>query len=203
MLLPGAFAASGLSLSQPLAEDIGDNIIVRVYVNDITDFDTAAFTINFKPSALELLGATFGDFAEGASVVVNQANGKVVINAPGFSGLTGSGILAKLSFDPIKAGNIQLTDILLGDNRGMKIDDVPETTNIVSYNPASELLLDSEFVEEIPDPAPDVPPPVVIDDSDDDVVVDDSDDDEDPTDRVDEEPDIVPAPYVPDPAPSP
>jgi hypothetical protein len=144
VLIPGVTAAT-VSISDPYAE--GSNIVIDVSIADVEFFDTAGFAIDYRQSSLELFeGKTAGDFAPGASVVVNAANGMVFINAPGFNGFAGSGVLAKILFNPIlpaSKSTLQLTGIELGDNYGMPID-VNTESNIVEYDPGTTQPRDPE-----------------------------------------------------------
>jgi hypothetical protein len=131
LLVPAAFAESSVSLLGPFSS--GDDIAVYVKVTDVTDLYSLNFNVDFRANKFEFISGEAGTFAPDSNVVVNTANGIVVINAPRFQTLSGTGIISKLMLTPKQDGDIQLIKIAGGTDSGMSLD-LPTESNTLNYD---------------------------------------------------------------------
>ena len=104
--------------------ETGNTLIFSVSVDDVTDFDTTDFTINYDSSVLELISVEPGTVSEGGNANLNKENNKVLLNMPGVSGVSGSGNIAEITFNVIGSGDksITLSNFNMGDRFGMPIE---------------------------------------------------------------------------------
>jgi hypothetical protein len=117
----------------------------RLSIDGIEKFDSANFDHIFDPNVLTIdninpgTGITGGDLA-GRSIPIVETNQsepgvvRVVINVPGFPGLSGTGYLAEVQFRPIGApgdtSTIDLADLVLSDNTAREILSASQSTAV-------------------------------------------------------------------------
>jgi len=99
-------------------------LIFSINVNEVTDFDTTDFTINYDSSTLELVSVESGTVTVGGDINLNKETNKVLLNMPGTDGVSGSGSITEIKFNVIGTGDksISLSDFNIGDRFGSVIE---------------------------------------------------------------------------------
>ena len=117
----------------------------RLNIAEIEKFDSANFDLTFDPNVLTIdninpgVGVTNGDL-DGQSIPIVETNQsepgvvRVVINVPGFPGVSGEGYLAEVQFKAIGvAGDtttIDLADLVLSDNTAREIPSASQSATV-------------------------------------------------------------------------
>lgn len=125
-------AGAGVTLSfQPSEGSVAQGSVydVEVVVSQVSDLDTAVFTLSFDPSVVEFVEARVGRLmpnAEVASNVVSSGKVRVIVNQPlGASGVTGSGSIVALRLkavgSPGSSTTLSLLDVSLADSNANPI----------------------------------------------------------------------------------
>lgn len=136
-----AIAQAIITLNAPLIVRSGDQFNFEILTTEVVNLDTASLKISFDGSVFEYQKVVLtGTLMAGASLTVNSPTAGrliIVMNLPGLDGVSGSGILAKISFKAIGSeglsGNITLTEIMLGDTSAIGIPtEIPEPTVTIS-----------------------------------------------------------------------
>ena len=120
LLLTSVYAAS----IEVEGTETGNTLIFSVSVDDVTDFDTTDFTINYDSSVLELVSVEPGTVSKGGNANLNKENNKVLLNMPGVKGVSGSGTIVEINFNVIGTGDksITLSNFNMGDRFGIPIE---------------------------------------------------------------------------------
>ncbi len=108
---------------------VGTSFTADVCVTEISNLDTAYFSLSFDPTVLEATDVRAGDLTASATPTFNidNTNGKVavMVNMPGLTGVSGVGIIAKVEFNVISCGggsDLSLSNVLLGDINAREIE---------------------------------------------------------------------------------
>ena len=123
ILLTSVYAA-GVEVEIVGTEISATELTFSINVDEVIDFDTTDFAVNYDSAALELVSVEPGTVTEGADVNLNKESNTVLINIPGTNGVSGSGSIAKINFNIIGAGDktISLSNFNIGDRFGSVIE---------------------------------------------------------------------------------
>ncbi|MHC1596302.1 MAG: cohesin domain-containing protein [Candidatus Syntropharchaeales archaeon] len=128
--------AMGPSVTVNAPAAASDSFEVQIEIDDVEDLDAAQFDLNFDPNLLAVTSISDGEI-DGEAVPVKRWSfdpadpGKlrVVLDFPGVKGVSGSGVLARIGFDPVGDGvselvldNVTLGDINADDIEGVQLE---------------------------------------------------------------------------------
>jgi hypothetical protein len=116
--------AAGVEAEIVGTETSTTTLTFSINVDEVTDFDTTDFTIEYDSSSLELVSVEPGTVTEGANVNLNKESNTVLINMPGTNGVSGSGSIAEINFNIIGDGDktMSLSNFNIGDRFGSVIE---------------------------------------------------------------------------------
>lgn len=123
IILTTVYAAS-VEVEISGTETSATEMTFSINVNEVTDFDTTDFTIEYDSDTLELLSVEPGTVTDGAEVNLNKESNTALINMPGTDGVSGSGSIAKINFNILGDGDktISLSNFNIGDRFGSVIE---------------------------------------------------------------------------------
>ena len=121
-----------VSVSAPDGVKPGDEFSAHIMIEDVTDFDAAQFDLSFDPDLLIVTSVSNGEINSEDVPVLNwnlkpddPGRLMVVVDLPGVDGVSGSGYLAKITFevtgDDGDTSNIEISNGLLGNKNAAKI----------------------------------------------------------------------------------
>ncbi|MHC1566065.1 MAG: cohesin domain-containing protein [Candidatus Syntropharchaeales archaeon] len=128
--------AMGPSVTVNAPAAASDSFEVQIEIDDVEDLDAAQFDLSFDPNLLAVTSVSDGEI-DGEAVPVKRWSldpadpGKlrVVLDLPGVKGVSGSGVLARIGFDPVGDGvselvldNVTLGDINADDIKGVRLE---------------------------------------------------------------------------------
>ena len=111
-----------ITVNAPAA--VSDSFEVQIEVEDVTDLDAAQFDLSFDPDLLTVTSVSDGEINDEAVPVkkwsldpAGPGRLRVILDLPGVDGVSGSGVLARIGFDPVGDGvsKLLLGDVILGD----------------------------------------------------------------------------------------
>ncbi|MCW7076192.1 MAG: cohesin domain-containing protein [Candidatus Syntrophoarchaeum sp.] len=116
--------AMGPSVTVNAPAAASDSFEVQIEIDDVEDLDAAQFDLSFNPDVLTVASVSDGEI-DGKDIPVLNWNLdpsdpgtlRVVVDLPGVKGVSGSGHLAKIEFDP-KGGGVSrlvLSNVILSD----------------------------------------------------------------------------------------
>lgn len=116
--------AAGVEVEISGTETSATEMTFSINVNEVTDFDTTDFTIEYDSDTLELVSVEPGTVTEGAEVSLNKESNTALVNMPGVAGVSGSGSIAKINFNIIEDGDktVSLSNFNIGDRFGSVIE---------------------------------------------------------------------------------
>ncbi|MFC1944098.1 cohesin domain-containing protein [Chloroflexota bacterium] len=142
---------------------------VYVEISDVTNFDAGQFDISFDSTVLRLDSVDYGLIGED-TIPVNQfepypqgstGTYRIVVNIPGFPGVSGSGYLAELRFHVIGSAG-QSSELLLSN--GFINDNEANEINVATWNGDSVTVFEQLAIitDSIPDGQVRIPYSVVV-----------------------------------------
>nr|CBH39111.1 hypothetical secreted protein [uncultured archaeon]CBH39726.1 hypothetical secreted protein [uncultured archaeon] len=133
LAIPGSVAkqtGDTVTVNAPEQVNAGETFDVSIDVANITDFNSAQFDLSFDSSVLNVTGVTDGSL-DGTTIPVSTWEHvdadtvKVLVSMPMGEGVSGTGYLAKISFDVVgKTGNrseLNISGGLLVDKEAAEI----------------------------------------------------------------------------------
>ena len=121
--------------------DVGDTVIVKIEVSDVTDLYVFQFDITFDPTVLEAVSISEGDFLSshgtttGLAGTIDNTLGTITGTTcalTGATGATGSGTLATITFNALADGtsNIVLSNVVLSNSSASEIPSTSEDGSV-------------------------------------------------------------------------
>lgn len=119
-----------VTVDTPAEAAEGGTVVARLSISDVTALDAGQFDVVYDHEVLQLDDVTNGEIG-GTQIPVDLWNEidsgecRVVVNVPGFPGVSGSGYLATLTFHVVGAcgdsGTLELSNGFLNNNLGEEI----------------------------------------------------------------------------------
>ena len=146
-----------VKVSVPEPEEIGEGetFDVTIDISDVTDLDSGQFDLSFDSSVVNATNVTDGRL-DGETIPilmwtsVDANTIRVIVNAPGVEGVSGSGYLAKIGFEVKGKGGdesvLDISDGFLCDNMG---EEIPANWVDVSVGIEEEEEEEEEVGEEV------------------------------------------------------
>ncbi|MFC1944869.1 cohesin domain-containing protein, partial [Chloroflexota bacterium] len=139
----GSITVDEIPIEIDMADSVSTDSIFSVYVSisGVTDFDAGQFDISFDTAVLQLDSITTGligttQIPVSATNEISPGTYRIVINVPGFPGVSGSGYLAEIRFHVIGSSgqnsNIYLANGFINDNEANEIEGVTWTGGLVT-----------------------------------------------------------------------
>jgi len=122
---PGIVAAN---ITPPDTITAGDNFVANINISDVSDLDTANFTLAFAPTVIQLVAVGKGSLMADAKLTFNaNTPGKVevALNMPDLNSVSGLGTIADIEFQavglPGSSCDLKLLSISLGNTDAQAI----------------------------------------------------------------------------------
>lgn len=119
---------TAVKVNTPESVIVGDEFDVPIAVDQVTNFDAGMFDIDTDKSLIELVSINDGDI--GGTVIpvsiwaeISEGVYRILVNVPGFPGVTGSGSFAVLRFKGLDPGDalIDISNGFINDNEAQEI----------------------------------------------------------------------------------
>jgi len=138
VILTSVYAA-GVEAEIVGTETSATELTFSINVNEVTDFDTTDFTIEYDSTVLELVSVEPGSVTAGADVSLNKESNTALVNMPGTDGVSGAGSIAKINFNIVGDGDktMSLSNFNIGDRFGSVIE-VSSVEYIGEFAPVKE-----------------------------------------------------------------
>jgi hypothetical protein len=130
VVVPVTAAEEPVEVRVSVPEEIkeGDIFDVTIDIDEVTTLDTAQFDLSFDSNAVEVKAVTDGSL-EGETISIltwspmNEDTVRVLVNAEGVEGISGSGYLATICFE-VTGGDesaLELSDVVLYNKEAVEI----------------------------------------------------------------------------------